>query len=261
MDLDPLEQARENFEYHLRQAQEAARRAEGATADELSTLCFSWRILALCALLQEADADTFAERLCKSAQARRALLDLGSRLSVKPQLLCCTRDPGFSAALAAGDLRLATAIAARSPTRHFEGLEYEDDFLFFHFMHRTVLEPGDVDGRARLLERWKQVEQGRPSAKFEVCVALNDKAPSAFADALEAFIDTRREKLQDYPRRLSFNPELNATEGKVFIEGLAVLRLAELQGLPTRSSYDYLPALARVAPGDRALPENAWLNP
>ncbi|ATB43114.1 hypothetical protein CYFUS_008593 [Cystobacter fuscus] len=256
--MDPLAQARHNSAYYLRKAQAAARRAEGATAEELFTLSSCWRSLALCALLQDADADTFAEHLCRSAQARRVLLELGSRSSVKPQLLCCTRDPGFCAALAAGHLGLAADIAARSPTRHFQGVEYEDDFLFFHFMHRLVLKPEGMDERTRLLERWKQVEQGRPSANFEVCVALNEKAPRAFTAAFELFIDTRREQLQGYAQRMGFNPELNATEGKVFIEGLAVLRLAEFQGLPTHPSYDFIPALARFPPSNRPLSKNAW---
>ncbi|WP_158620305.1 MULTISPECIES: immunity 49 family protein [Corallococcus] len=236
-------------------------RPEGATAQELATLSFAWRILALCSLLQDADTDTFALRLRKSAQARLALLMLAERTSVEPRFLCCSKDLGFGAALAAGDLELATAIAARSPKHHFQGVEYEDDFLFFHLLHRMLLAPEDLDGQARLLGRWRQVEKGQPSAKFELTKALVEKDAGRFPAAFTALLEVRQQKLREYSQRLGFDPELNATEGKVSVDGLAILRLAELHGLPTQSSYDFIPALAQVIPGGPAIPENAWCKP
>jgi hypothetical protein len=259
--MEPLARAQHNYSFHLNRTLQAVKRPEGATAQELATLSFAWRILALCSLLQDADTDTFALRLRKSAQARLALLVLAERAPAEPRLLCCSRDLGFGAALAAGDLELAAAIAARSPKHHFQGVEYEDDFLFFHLLHRMLLAPEDLDGRARLLSRWKQVEQGQPSAKFELTQALVEKDARRFPAAFTALLEARQEKLRKYSQRLSFDPELNATEGKVSVEGLAILRLAELHGLPTRLSYDFIPSLARVAPGGPALPENAWCKP
>lgn len=40
-----------------------------------------------------------------------------------------------------------------------------------------------------------------------------------------------------------------ATEGAIFVPGLALLRLAELRGLEIRREYELLPGLARVAAG------------
>ncbi|RYZ43752.1 MAG: hypothetical protein EOO71_02000 [Myxococcaceae bacterium] len=259
--MDPLARAQHNYSFHLDRTLQAVTRPEGATAQELATLSFAWRILALCSLLQDADTDTFALRLRKSAQARLALLMLAERTSVDPRLLCCSKDLGFGAALAAGDRELAAAIAARSPMHHFQGVEYEDDFLFFRLLHQMLLAPGGLDEQARLLGRWRQVEMGEPSPKFELAEALVEKDARRFPVAFTALLEARQQKLRECSQRLGFDPELNATEGKVSVEGLAIVRLAEFHGLPTQSSYDFIPALARVIPGGPALPENAWYKP
>ncbi|HEY8924018.1 MAG TPA: hypothetical protein VIU64_06530, partial [Polyangia bacterium] len=56
------------------------------------------------------------------------------------------------------------------------------------------------------------------------------------------------------------NDELRATEGALFMNGLAILRLAELAGLPRLGDYPTVPALARVAKDQLAPPAADWVR-
>jgi hypothetical protein len=54
-------------------------------------------------------------------------------------------------------------------------------------------------------------------------------------------------------------PEAAATVGRLCVEGLALVRLAERQGMPTREGYLHVPSVARE-PFAGAVRADSWLH-
>lgn len=250
--------ARENYTGHLERALEAL--AAGREDPEAYFMvAFSWRVLGLCHLLERADRDAFRDCLARAGQARLAFLKrVREGLDAAPRFLAVSKDLPFTAALAAGDLETARGIAALSLQEHFDGLEYEDDFLFFHFLHRLVLEEDVTESHRAILARWHEVLEEHPSGPFRACRALLDQSAEEFSSGFQAYLDWQEGVLDEYQTRVSFDEELFATEGQISVEGLALLRLAEMRGIPTPHESPRVPVLARVPLGV-AFPEpGAW---
>jgi hypothetical protein len=223
------------------------------------TATFNHRVLAICSLLLDADQEAFARQLYKSGRARLVFLEkVDAGLAADPKTICTSKDIGFTAALAAAHLEGATQIANLSPQTHFSGVEYEDDFLFFHFMHRMLCDPDDRDELQALLDRWEIVLAGDDSGYWDACNGLLADDDADFAEGLESLITFRQTQLRNYRDEVTCDEELFAAEGKVFIEGLAVLRLAEIKGFEMQDEYELMPQLARV-PLDAGVPDpDSW---
>jgi hypothetical protein len=252
-----MEYAVENYTAELRKA------LAGIAAGRLAPLNFFMvtlanRILGLCTLLQQSDRDAFAAGLSKAGNARAEFLMLAHQgLEAPAKYLCASKNIGFSAALAAGDLKAARRIAELSPHSHFSDIEYEDDFLFFHFMHRSLLEPENHEALNRLLARWDVVLEGGDSGYRDVCRSLL-RTNREFEEGFDSLIHFRQIQLNEYKERISCDREMFAAEGQIFVEGLAVLRIAELKGLKISGEYPLIPEISRVPLGTPLPAEDAW---
>ena len=263
MSHDYVEIARHNQSLILEETLEALAQSDDPPADLFSNAAMGYRVLALCTLLQEADTEGFADLLCKAGQARLAFLERASQGTQRyaPECLLSSDNCGLSDALAAGDLKTARAIARLSPTRHAQELEYEEDFLFSHFLHQWLLAPRDSAALELTLTRWATVvEEGDPDMRLLVCRELVAKDLERFSQALQALINERRREFRAYRRQLDFDEEVAATTGKIYLDGLALVRLAELEGLGPLPEYEMLPALARIPLGTPLPGLGAWLR-
>jgi hypothetical protein len=219
----------------------------------------SYRILGICALLQRSDQSTFAAMLSKSGHVRAEFLKLvGQGLDVPAKYICASKNIGFSAALAAGDIDTAKRIAFLSPQSHFQDVEYEDNFLFFHFLHRILVADEDEDELNRLVARWAVVLEGESSGYLDVCRALLPGDGGDFEDAFDSLIQSRWRQLKEYKETVGYDHEMFAAEGQVFIEGLAVLRIAEMKGLAASGEYRLIPENARLPLGVALPSPDAW---
>ena len=253
-----LEYATKNYTGHLRKA------LENIAAGRLSAVHFfmttlSYRIMGICALLRQSDRTAFAAMLSKAGNARAEFLRLVSQgLNAPPKYVCASKNIGFSAALAAGDIDAARQIASLSPRSHFQDVEYEDDFLFFHFLHRILVEPEDAEELNRLAARWAIVLEGGTSGYLDVCRALLPGNGGDFEDGFDSLIQSRRRQLEEYKETVGFDEEMFAAEGKIYIEGLAVLRIAGMRGLSASGEYRLIPDIARVPQGTPLPSPEAW---
>ncbi|MGH0034604.1 MAG: Imm49 family immunity protein [Myxococcota bacterium] len=260
MQLTILEQAGQNYEGHLAHAVDLL---GGGSTDPATwfNAAHAWRVLALCHLLQTADGAGFQDRLRRSAQARLAFLGaVRDGLEAPPRFVCASKDVSFTAALAGGDLELARRIAELSRPSRADGVEYEDDFLYIHVLQRLAVDPEAGEEHEALLARWEEVLEGAASGPLDACRGLVVREDEAFAEGIESLVRWRQACLESYRDQVSFDPELFATEGRVDVEGLAVLRLAEERGLSTRPEYPLLPSVARVPLAVEPLPDDAWLD-
>lgn len=259
--MSALDNAREGCLFFLRaRLDDVARGVFGDGA--FFTITRAYRRLALAALLADADVDQLRGLLARSGQAHVHVLTVIQRgRAIDPKYHCTSKADPFFDALTAGDLDTARSIATLSPTTHVPDVEYEDDFLRGYTLHRILLDPDDRAGIEPLLDRWNDVLEGGQDVFYDVTRALFDRDPDAFEAAFDRLIERRGEVVSAWRRMASHNPEIDATEGAVFVEALGILRLAEMLGLPTRPDYRFAPDIARIPLGLPLPPPGAWQTP
>lgn len=210
---------------------------------------YEMRRLAVCELLRNANVPRFRDLLIESARLRLRFLERVQDGHKSEELyLCASRNLPFINALVAGEVQLACAIARLSATTHYADVEYEDDFLLYHFLHSLLLNTQDaasVDLK-RILERWSAVLDGGSDSYLDVCKALVARDQTTFEAALVDVINKRADKLRSDREKLGPRNQNQLAEGFVFMGGLALIRLAELAGMQTDREYEMIPSLARL---------------
>ncbi|QSQ21986.1 immunity 49 family protein [Pyxidicoccus parkwayensis] len=230
--------------FHLEGAEETED-PEQQVADADSA-CVYYQAVGICELLLDAEVDAFFHHLIRSAQTRLWVLEHGTQLEQPPRKLLKTSNArGLHAALAARQWELARRIARASPTTWMEGVEYEDDFLAVHFVHRHLLGAPPEELRA-LLDRFETVLEGGPSPRFDLCRHLLARDIPGCTQAFADLLDERTAKLKKMKREsVAASDELFVPQSAIYMEGLAWLALLEQAGIPTEPEYPMCPSLAR----------------
>lgn len=202
----------------------------------------SLRAAAISELLINGDADRFYHGLMNSARVSRYYLTRSQRAGHSDFRCAASRTDGLLDALAAADFKTATEIAALSPDLWMKDDEYEDEFLFASFIHQSLGTTPDVSNVDELFRRMN--EAGGSSAKRELCSALHEARQELFDSAFEVLLEERVASIAR-DRELFESTIVLETSARVYIEGLAVLRLAERAGLKTQREYLFCPEIAR----------------
>lgn len=222
----------------------------GATVDLVGPfyeeLADTGRALAILRILLDADQERFYSDLIGNAQARRHYLARCSKERYRDAHGACSRSEPFFDALAAQCLDLAIQIAGLSPPAWLEEAEYEDDFCYAHFFHRHVSGGATRSELASIVARFEAVLEGAPSARLSLCKAFLDVDQALFNAAFDAMIEERLAEIEREKRGRAEEELTAAICSHVFIEGLAMLWVAQRAGLATRREYPLCPALARV---------------
>jgi len=173
----------------------------------------------------------------------------------------------FWDAIAGGYLEAAREIARWSRTTHNPDREHEDDFLHVMFlMKRYFLAPDPDDALGRevfdreqlgRLERWEAVLEGGTDPRLDLCRALHQRDRDLFQEALIAAGETRRALLNKREAAGQLKPEVLLWMKPIWPEGMALMRLAELDGLGRDFDCPDVPPLLRVDPPFR-YDANAW---
>jgi hypothetical protein len=253
-----LEIARENASFELEQALAASAQKGHRDGELIAHAADRYHLLGIVALLTDADPKEYARLLALAGQADVACRSLGATL--EPETRMASRSGPFEDALAAGDLDTAREIARLSPDAHEPDFEYEDDYLKTRVLHVLLLEP-DGDKARRLHARWEEVLEGQHSPSHELSRVLIERDAGGFASALAATLASSEENFAEYRKSPEYRIEFGATDGALWVEGLAYLRIAELRGLPTEEDYSGMPSIARVPVATARPAPGAWLKP
>lgn len=219
--------------------------------DELGNLSLEvsdkFRSLAIITLVVQADSDQFFHYLVRSGRSRDAYLSRLKKEGIEDDHHRCSgRYEALLDSIAAADLALARDIAGLSPLEFREGHEYDDDYCYAQCLHRLIREEPPKDEFQGFFDRWAAYLEGKDTARLNVCQALLAQDQAAFDEAFEALLDERQATIgEDKERGQIENPPIVAKR-HVFVEGLALLRLADIRGLKTQQEYRYCPSLARV---------------
>lgn len=205
------------------------------------------RVAAIAGLLVRADSGGFHQWLWRSATWRRQLLREWKQGNRAVSRFTCTGVLGpLCDAIAAGAEPIAREIAAQSATSWLEGEEFEDDFHYGRVLHALLQENEGALGVETRLSDLARSAGPEEAPRLKVCQALVERNSDAFDKALRALIDERAAWFQARVGGLAPENSSFETDRFVFIEGLALVRLAELRGLRVEEEYLFLPSLARV---------------
>src|SRR5882724_2850537 len=209
-------------------------------------ICSHLRSLGIMVLLSQGKSDRFLHNLMRSGKLRLAYLE---RVVREGQLqehdfVSGVSEPLFDA-IAAGDLALAAQIADAAPAHHRPGHEYEDDHCYARAL-RCLLQGRQADADvAPLLARMEAFLGDPDDVRIGICRALTGTDQLAFDEAFTAFLEARTKAIEaDEARGELAEPPVLA-QRLVYVDGLAMLRLAELRGFATDPDYLYCPSLAR----------------
>lgn len=203
------------------------------------------RAAAIIVLLTRADVDGYCHNLIRAARARECYLDrMRSEGLIEDHHFCAARTEGLLAACAAEDYALARSIAALSPGGFRPGHEYEDDFCYAQVLHGLLAPQPDPVALAALCARWQGALKGAPGGRLEVMQALVARDAAAFELAFDALLDERAAQIDRNIARGQLEEPPVVADRLVFVEGLALLRIARRLGVALQQDYRYCPSLA-----------------
>ncbi len=216
----------------------------GGLSLEVST---KFRALAIVTLLTEGQPDLFHHNLIRSGRARQLYLERLRRENIESDHHRASgRYKPLLDLVAANDIERARVIISLSPRDMMNRHEYEDDYCYAQVMHSFVEGSRAEPEIPAFLNRLEEYLDGDPSARLAVCRALLERDNAAFEDAFESLLMEREVEIEQARERAQLEDVILAAEREVFVEGLAVLRLATMRGLSTQSDYRFCPSLARV---------------
>jgi hypothetical protein len=219
-----------------------------ASAAQIASLCRLLRRIAVANLLLTGLPDDFFAFLDMSAQAW-----LHHLRAAPAERRITSLAPGFFDALACGDLTAARAIADVSPPACDPTREHPDDFLFARTLMALLSPPGAAAPGDLLARLEAAAEDDDP--RVAVCRALVARDATALAEALDAWILERRLETEELVETERLHPDDAPTTAKVWVELLAVLRLARLAGVATGEHVPLAPSVARRDPGPLPHPD------
>jgi hypothetical protein len=206
-----------------------------------------YRAMGIYDLLINADTDGFFYGLIQSALTRKYYLDrcVRERFLSNPERMSSFVDPFFDA-VAANQLKLATDIARLSPDQWLEDYEYEDDFTYAYFFYRLIrFDEADATELTGIISQFERALEGQSSVRLELCKALIAKEQAAFDEAFANLLNEHQSwtdaLAEDSMQSHEFTFEANR---RIFVEGLAILRIAEQLRLETQEEYILCPNMA-----------------
>ena len=233
-----------NIQYRLRKYS-AEIKQSGPDAKLLLEMSALYRQYGCGALLLEMDADAFFHALYKSAKLYWYLLEQhDSHPKLDKYYLCKSRGVPLFDAMACGELTLARQIGKKSTSTWNEGLEYEDDFHYFDVLGVLLNEPIEYYLLEKKLKVFEASLEGVDSPRFQMCIALGSGDAIAFNKALQGMTTAWSEAIKKRRESESIDPYFDKTEAHIFVEGIALVKLAKYLGMRMTNEYWYVPSIA-----------------
>jgi len=236
------------LQFYLGEALQATDGAQmGGSGD---AACTYFQGMGICELLLDAEVTEFFHHMIRSGRMRRWILrEAQDRKDFPGNVIRASNTRGLFAALLANDKELAADIARLSPQTWDDHVEYEEDFLYAHFLHRILLGDPPISVQA-ILDHFKRSLEGEETVRFRLCASLLAPVQERTGLALPAFeelLQARRKELQEMRKKsILATDDMFVPFSSVYVEGLAWLNLLEGAGITVGSEYAFCPSLARV---------------
>jgi hypothetical protein len=210
-------------------------------------LTVNLRALAILSLLLQSDRRRFRNNLSTSGRVRQTYL----RRIAEQKL---TQDHHFAAgrynslldAIAAGDATLAQRIVSLSPS-HFQPVkEYEDDYCFAQIIGQFIQNTPDEKRIINNLSKFEQYADSDNDKRINLCKTLLEKKQFDFNETFSEFLSHREKQILDDKDRGQLEDICVLCQRIIYIDGLAILRIAQMRGLETEKEYLFCPSAVRV---------------
>jgi hypothetical protein len=199
------------------------------------------RAHAILRLLFDARPDKFSNDLVMSGQSRRAFLRRCRATEYSDYFTARSRTGSLFDSIAGNDFELAAEIARLSPDRFQNGDEYEDDFFYQKYVGLWTTN-ADQSERGAALDALEAIADDCGKARADVGRSLEAGDPAKFESSFQNLLRMRTEELATDG---AVKEDVTAAIGaNIFIEGVALLKLARHIGVATRDEYPMCPALA-----------------
>jgi hypothetical protein len=214
-----------------------------------------FRIRGICSLFLEGRGTGLLQDLHRSGRAFLHAL----RAADDAAKLTSKAAPFFDA-IASTDWECARQIAGHSRDSWNPDEEYEDDFAYVRFLMLHFFLAGTPAECATILARFETILDGAADPRLDVCAAFHHGDAERFERALGEVLEGHAARYRALIQADAIPPEEVHTEGKLCVEGLALIRLAERRGFPLAADYLFVPSVARE-PLRGALVADDWQQP
>ena len=223
--------------------------------NRITIFCGNYRRRGICSLFLDGVPILLHRDLQKSGGAFLSYLK-----GARPADVITSKAAPFFDAIACKDLGTARMIAERLPRNWNREEEYEDDFLYVFFLMKSFFLDGTEQENGDIVDRYGKLLEGASEVRLDLCQALLRKDNIAFEEAVHSLILQQADILRQRLNRGEIIDEEWAVEGQFFVEGLALIRLAELRGFTTERNYRFIPSLAIESAALNLDPES-WKDP
>ena len=152
-----------------------------------------------------------------------------------------------TSAIASGKMDLALELIALSPEKWIPDGEYEDDFCYYYFFHNYIerFNKSDKHLLKGILDQFEKALEGAPSARLNICQAFFDEDKKRFGSEFQNLVLEREIEIEKQKTVMGYDAAF-LPKTYVFVEGLALLRLAEKAGFEVEDEYQFCPGTARI---------------
>jgi hypothetical protein len=165
--------------------------------------------------------------------------------------------------IAADDFKIARRIASLSPRNWRRECEHEGDYCYANILFALTEDRSADEAFLQLLNRLGAYNDDALKVRYAVCQALMQRNQGQFDEAFDALLNEQAVRAGGHRHwdsaafaaikkmhgrdtdEVELETLVHGVKLQVFIEGLAILRLAEARGLRTGLDYPYCPTLAR----------------
>ncbi len=206
----------------------------------------NFRTLAILALLANADTNLYCHHLIRSGMIRMSYLRRARAAPSEPAYYAGSgRFQALHDLIASGSFRLARELVDLSPSEWQQGYEYEDDYCYAQLLSALITGASRTDAEP-MLQRYADWLGRDPRARLDLCAALLDRDQEAFDSAIEELLALRELGLAEREAKGGLETPHFVADKAVYVEAVALLRLAEAVGLGTQREYRYAPSIARA---------------
>ena len=221
---------------------------------------FSHRRLGIATLLLWDDRDAFRHHLRCAAQTWLHAVRIHHAGKPCPaRFWCGSTWQHISSALAAGVDNLAAQLARTCPTTANPDVEYVEDHCYHHVLSRLVLQDQALEKILAICDLWESVLDGVPPGALAACRALTQRDAKTFRTGFAEALASRKDAVKEWRTEIPADQDLLATEGRIHIDGLALLALARRFGLLDRPKAGAgCPLIAQFTDAPPPLADDAW---
>lgn len=202
--------------------------------------CKQYRLYGIASLFLSCDVPKFIMALHKSGQVYSVFL----RQANDAEKITSKAGPFFDA-IASGDSATAKEITINARKTWHKDVEYKDDFLYIFFLMKLFY-LGYAENECESILKVYESMLVEDDPRLEYCQGLLHKDSEKCNESLRDILTNYESHYNELIRSESSLPEETATEGKLCVEGLALIKLAEIRGMSLDSDYLYIPSTARL---------------